>query len=42
MGTGNREHLEQNLRSLARGPLPAPVLERLTALFGGLDHLSGN
>ena len=39
---GSREHLEQNLRSLARGPLPAAVLERLTALFGGLDHLSGN
>jgi L-galactose dehydrogenase len=41
-GTGDIAHLEQNVRSLTSGPLPASALERLTNLFGHLDHLSGN
>ena len=41
-GTGNVEHLEQNLTSLARGPLPPPILERLEAAFGSVDSVSGN
>jgi hypothetical protein len=41
-GTGSSEHLEENLRSLARGPLPEPALRRLAALFGELDCVSGN
>lgn len=41
-GTGNPAHLEANVASLAKGPLPAEDLARLTQLFGHLDHLSGN
>jgi L-galactose dehydrogenase len=39
-GTGNVAHLEYNVRSLNRGPLPEPVLARLTALFGKIDHIT--
>jgi aryl-alcohol dehydrogenase-like predicted oxidoreductase len=37
VGTGNIHHLEENVRSLNAGPLPAEVTERLVSLFG---HLS--
>jgi len=37
VGTGNPAHLEENVRSLSAGPLPAAVHERLVTLFG---HLS--
>jgi L-galactose dehydrogenase len=40
-GTGRLEHLEENVRSINRGPLPAGDLARLRRLFGGLDHVSG-
>lgn len=40
-GTGRIEHLEQNVRSINRGPLPAEDLERLRRLFGQIDHVSG-
>jgi L-galactose dehydrogenase len=37
VGTGNPAHLEENVRSLSAGPLPAAVRHRLVSLFG---HLS--
>ena len=36
VGTGNPAHLEENVRSLEAGPLPAEVTSRLVALFGHL------
>jgi aryl-alcohol dehydrogenase-like predicted oxidoreductase len=41
-GTGNVDHLEQNIASIGKGPLPQRDLEKLEELFGHLDHLSGN
>ncbi|MDR1909937.1 MAG: aldo/keto reductase [Spirochaetaceae bacterium] len=40
-GTGNAEHLRENLASIALGPLPAEMLDRLETLFGGVDCVSG-
>jgi L-galactose dehydrogenase len=37
VGTGNPAHLEENVRALSAGPLPAAVTERLVRIFG---HLS--
>lgn len=37
VGTGDPVHLEENVRALSSGPLPAAVHERLVRLFG---HLS--
>jgi aryl-alcohol dehydrogenase-like predicted oxidoreductase len=36
-GTGNREHLVENIRSILSPPLPDRSLSRLEALFGGVD-----
>ncbi len=41
-GTGSVAHLEENLRSIAAGPLPAAGLERLHRIFGDVDSVSGN
>jgi aryl-alcohol dehydrogenase-like predicted oxidoreductase len=41
-GTGNTDHLEENVRSICAPPLPSADLDRLRTLFGHLDHLSGN
>jgi len=41
-GTGNPEHLKENIAAILKPPLPQPVLERLDRLFGGLDSLTGN
>jgi L-galactose dehydrogenase len=41
-GTGSVEHLEQNIASLASGPLPAELQERLARVFGQIDSVSGN
>lgn len=40
-GTGRVEHLEENVRSINRGPLPAEDLDRLRRLFRRVDHVSG-
>lgn len=41
-GTGNPEHLRENLQSLTKPPLPQPVLDRLRRIFGNVDSISGN
>ena len=41
-GTGNIEHLKQNIASIDRGPLPPRMLARLEELFGQVDSVSGN
>jgi aryl-alcohol dehydrogenase-like predicted oxidoreductase len=40
-GTGNRDHLMDNLASIGKGPLSREILEKLEALFGGVDCVSG-
>jgi aryl-alcohol dehydrogenase-like predicted oxidoreductase len=37
VGTGNPAHLEENVRALNAGPLPAEAAKRLVALFGSLS-----
>src|SRR6185369_1814118 len=37
-GTGNKAHVEDNVASILRPPLPPPILSRLHASFG---HLTG-
>lgn len=41
-GTGNIDHLKDNLASINAGPLAAPCLDRLRDLFGAIDSISGN
>lgn len=40
-GTGGAGHLKENLRSLEKPPLPQGILEKLEAMFGGVDCVSG-
>ncbi|MAG35171.1 MAG: aldo/keto reductase [Dehalococcoidia bacterium] len=40
-GTGNREHLEENVRSMLGPPLPAADYERLLAIFGPVNEPVG-
>ncbi|WP_274650986.1 aldo/keto reductase [Paenibacillus humicola] len=42
MGTGNVQHLADNIESANRGPLPAEDIARLQNMFAGIDHVSGN
>ncbi len=42
MGTGNIHHLETNMNSLLRPPLPAPVTERLQRIFAHAISASGS
>src|SRR5262245_36360458 len=41
-GTGNPEHLKANVESILKPALPEPVLQKLEASFGKLNHLTGN
>jgi len=41
-GTGNADHLRENLASITMGPLPQEHLARLEELFGSVDSISGN
>lgn len=40
-GTSSPAHLQENLASVQRGPLPAQTLARLEQLFGRVDSVSG-
>jgi aryl-alcohol dehydrogenase-like predicted oxidoreductase len=40
-GTGNIEHLDQNIESLERPPLTPQVRQRLVEMFQGIDTVSG-
>jgi len=41
-GTGNPEHLRENVAAILKPALPDSVLAKLEALFGDLDYLTGN
>lgn len=41
-GTGNIKHLEENVASLLRPPLPAEVAERLKQIFGRVHSVNGS
>lgn len=41
-GTGNPDHLVQNIAAINGDPLPTQVLDRLNAIFGRVDCVSGN
>lgn len=41
-GTGNADHLKENIAAILKPPLPQASLDKLARLFGGLDHLTGN
>ncbi len=41
-GTGDEEHLEANIAAALEPPLPPAALERLVALFGEVDSVTGN
>ncbi len=41
-GTGNIDHLRQNVEFLSRNPLPKEVLSRLANVFAKVDSVSGN
>ena len=41
-GTGNPEHLKENIAAILKPPLPDSALAKLEKLFGDLDALTGN
>jgi aryl-alcohol dehydrogenase-like predicted oxidoreductase len=41
-GTGNFDHLKENIAAILKPPLPQPALKKLESLFGELDTLTGN
>lgn len=41
-GTGNPVHLQANVEASLKPALPEPALKKLKAVFGNLDHLTGN
>ncbi|RYF41609.1 MAG: aldo/keto reductase, partial [Cytophagaceae bacterium] len=40
-GTGNMQHLEENVACILRPALPEPDLQRLREMFAGVDTVSG-
>ncbi len=40
-GTGNLQHLEENVRSILSPPLPADIQQRLIDIFARVDNVSG-
>jgi aryl-alcohol dehydrogenase-like predicted oxidoreductase len=42
MGTGNVQHLIDNIESANRPPLPEADIQRLKEIFAGIDSVSGN
>jgi len=40
-GTGNPQHLAENIKSIQMPPLPREALDRLEAMFGRVDCVSG-
>lgn len=41
-GTGNPAHLKSNIDSILKPALPQTVLQKLEAIFGAIDDLTGN
>lgn len=41
-GTGNTAHLDANVKSILAPPLPTEIQDRLRAVFGDVDSVSGN
>ncbi len=41
-GTGDERHLEANIASALKPPLPPKAMERLETLFGNVDSVTGN
>src|SRR5262245_5640842 len=41
-GTGNPDHLKENVAAILRPALPRAALDKLEKLFGSLDYLTGN
>jgi aryl-alcohol dehydrogenase-like predicted oxidoreductase len=41
-GTGNLQHLEQNVTSILRPPLPTSIRQRLVTIFAQVDTISGD
>lgn len=41
-GTGNIDHLKENVRTINEGPLPQPVLDRLERIFGRVVSASAD
>jgi aryl-alcohol dehydrogenase-like predicted oxidoreductase len=40
-GTGNKAHLLENIASIEQPPLPRGIIEKIEALFGNVDCVSG-
>jgi aryl-alcohol dehydrogenase-like predicted oxidoreductase len=41
-GTGNADHLKENIAAIVKPPLPQAALAKLDKLFGAVDWLTGN
>jgi len=41
-GTGNVEHLRENVKAINGPPLPSSIVERLQTMFRGVSSVSGN